>query len=197
MRSPLLHPLSLIATLLLAAPTVQAQTSLTVVDRSSDWFESRAWGGGATIRLNMPQRRAPGAPSLDFLGGAAPQFILGCSSRDPRNSHWRFVAGFSPPGTAINNVPGAEQAYEQGTARLLGAAGVLILLDEMDDEMIRLPIAPGPEGLRTGPLDAAMMERFRNASAIRVETPRLSLEASTNLLPAAFGDPARLPCRAG
>ena len=37
---------------------------------------------------------------------------------------------------------------------------VVILLDEMDDEMTRLPIAPGPEGLRTGPLDAAMMERF-------------------------------------
>ncbi|HWT10301.1 MAG TPA: hypothetical protein VN329_14140, partial [Roseomonas sp.] len=116
MRSPLLHPLSLVAALLLAPLPVQAQTALTVVDRSSDWFESRAWGGGATVRLNLPQRRAPGAPSLDFLGGAAPQFILGCSSRDPRTSHWRFVAGFSPPGSAINSVPGAEQAYEQGTA---------------------------------------------------------------------------------
>lgn len=172
---------------------------LPVLDRNNGWFESHAWGGGAASQLDLVQNTAPGALSLDFLGGAAPELFLGCSSSDPKRSHWRFTAGFSPPGAVINDIPGAEAAYESGTRRLLGAAGNLVLRDAAGRELARLPMRPaaGQPLLETGPLDAASLARFRAAATILVETPRIRIEAGAREVDGVLSRLARLPCRAG
>jgi hypothetical protein len=187
----------LAAAISFAAPA-QSQTSgrpLTAVDRGARWHDNHAWGGGAAVTLDLPEPGPRSRASFGFLGGAAPRFTFGCTSLDPARSHWRFRADFTAPGTAINNIPGAEQAYQRGTSHALGVAGQVVLRDELDNEFRRFPLRPSRDGLETASLGEADRKAFTGASFIRVETPRLVLEASAHDLGLAIAKASgRLRC---
>jgi hypothetical protein len=166
----------LLGTGIATAQSGQPARPLVISDTGAKWFESRAWGGGVTVRLALPEKQPPGVPSLSFLSGAAPELVFGCNSRDPARSHWRFRAGFSPPGS-MNNVARAERAYEEGVARLMGTQGRVILFDELDKPVLAMHLFPVNGGLETSALSPAQTKEFRDASAIRVESPQIVIEA--------------------
>jgi hypothetical protein len=179
-----------------AASAAATPTRLTVSDMRtrSEWIESRAWGGGARFLFlsdDNIERRMPRGYSL---GGGGPEFTFGCSRPDPSRSHWRFRVDFSPAGNGITGAD--ERARSRADAYYFGAPGVVILIDEMDDEMGRFPLRPGADGagLETGPLPPADVERFMNASGIRAETPRIRFESGTIGLQRVFLALAQTPC---
>jgi hypothetical protein len=159
---------------------------LSIKDGGAHWHESSAWGGGATTMLDLPEGNSSSRQRLDFLGGAAPQLVVGCSSPVSGKGHWRLRAGFSPPGSVIGKIPGAEKAYEDGTRQLLEQAGIAVLIDEVGDVTHRLPVRYLNNGLETAPLDASLIKAVVDATAIRIETPRMRMEAGTVLLPVVF-----------
>lgn len=172
------------------------QAPLTVVDRSTqaDWIESRAWGGGARFLFSLDDKMP--LPSGLSLGGGGPEFTFGCSSPDPGRSAWRFRVSFSAAGSGITGAD--EQARNRADAHYFGKPGVVVLLNEMDEEMGRFPLRVDPTagGLETGALSPADVKRFLNASVIRAETPRLRFEAGTAMLQGVIGGIARPPCGA-
>lgn len=196
MKAPALAALAALLTAASGEAFAQAANRLpiTAIDGGARWMESRAWGGGVRTLIDLPERQRPGEPSLSFLGGAAPEFTLGCSSPQPDAGRWRFRAGFSPPGAVIGRIPGAERAYETGVANATGAAGVVILRDEKNQEFRRFPLQPANSGLETGALSPADMKAFTDASAIRVVTPRLVLEAASHDLGLELKKLSRSPC---
>ena len=108
---------------------------------------------------------------MNFLAGRGPEFVPGCTSIDPAKSYWRFHVEFSPAGAGKEEI-----AYEKGMAHYFGAPGTIILFDEIDEEMKRLPLRPINAGLETERLECEDVQSFLNASAIRVETPRIVFE---------------------
>jgi hypothetical protein len=177
-----------------AAQTPPVAKPVVISDKGARWFETRSWGGGAAVRLDLPERREPGAPSLAFLSGAGPEMVFGCNSHDPAKSRWRFRAGFSPPGAVINNIPGAERAYTEGVARLTGTQGLLVLYDELDKPMLTLHLWPTEGALETAPLTAFQQRQFRDASAIRLANAQMVMEARMDDLALVLARLKNLPC---
>lgn len=173
-----------------------SSTPIKVVDRGSrsEWMEASGWGGGVAFVFGLKHGIAKDAPSLHFLAGGAPEFTFGCTSRDESKSHWRFRVGATPPGQGISGED--EMAHEQGMAHYFGAAGMLILFDEMDKEMRRFPLLPKYGALETDRLTPDDVQSFRDASAIRAETPRLIFESGTINLHGALNKMPKLPCAA-
>jgi hypothetical protein len=172
-------PLVLSFTAMLAAGVpATAQTPLSATERGArqEWISHQAWGGGARFLFDLSEL-GPGDSNLNYLGGGAPQFVLGCTDDDPQRSRWRFRVDFTPAGSGITGED--ERLAARGVAYYFGAPGDLILIDEMDGEMGRLPLRRAVDGggLETAPLSHAEVRRFFDASAIRVATPRLRLES--------------------
>jgi hypothetical protein len=156
---------------------------LNIKDGGARWHESSAWGGGAATTLNMPDGDQSRRSRFDFLGGAAPQLVVGCTSPVSGKGHWRLRAGFTPPGSTVGRIPGAEQAYEDGTRKLLELGGTASLIDEVGAVTHRLPIRYMNNGLETAPLDARLLKAMVDSTAIRIETPSIRMEAGTVFLP--------------
>jgi len=173
-----------------------ASEPIRIVDRGSrsEWIEYRAWGGGARFVFELPPRNDRNSRALDFLAGGAPEFAFGCTSLDPSKSYWRFRVEFSAPGTGIAGQE--EAAYEAGIARVLGAPGEIILFDEIDKEMRRMPLRPTNNGLETDRLTEEEVDAFLSASAIRAATPLIVFESGTLMLKSAIDIQPNLPCRA-
>jgi hypothetical protein len=178
-----------------SAQTAKNTDQLVVRDNASKWFKSQAWGGGAMVMLELTESREPGALSLDFLAGSAPELAFGCNSSDPAKSQWRFRAGFSPPGAVINDTPRAEQAYAEGVARLTGQPGIVTLFDEMDNPTTTLPVLPGENALETPPLTESQVREFKGSSAIKVETPQLVIETRLDDIGLVLVAMKNLPCK--
>ena len=62
--------------------------------------------------------------------------------------------------------------------------------------MKRLPLRPINAGLETERLECEDVQSFLNASAIRVETPRIVFESGTLMLKGAIDRMSKLPCGA-
>lgn len=169
----------LVAHMVIAPVAAQPPIAATEGGARSEWIEYQAWGGGARFLFSMDGSHGPGARSLRYMGGGAPQFVLGCSGPDPSRSHWRLRVDFTPPGSGISAED--ERLAERGRAHYFGASGAVVLRDEMDREMGRFPLrrAADSGGLETAALSRAQVRRFLDASAVRAVTPRLQLEAGT------------------
>lgn len=179
-KSVVLSLTTLLAAGLPVAGPAAAQTPLAATERGGrqEWIGYEAWGGGARFLFELGEL-APNNANLNYLGGGAPEFVIGCTHREPQRSRWRFRVDFTPPGSGITGED--ERLAARGTAYYFGARGQLILIDEMDGEMGRLPLrrAADGRGLETAPLSYAQVRRFFDASGLRVVTPRLRLESGT------------------
>ncbi|BBU63825.1 hypothetical protein MSC49_37600 (plasmid) [Methylosinus sp. C49] len=182
--------------MLAALPALAASPSLLrVVDRDprATWIEAYDWGGGARFAFDLEQSQEAGAPSLNFLAGGAPEFAFGCADPDPTKSYWRFRVGATPPGSGVTSRD--EIAHERGMKYYFGAPGTLILLDEADKEMMRVPLAPQNGALETAALTRGDVQAILAASAIRAETSRIYFESTTSALKETIeGGAQKLPC---
>ncbi|WBJ98512.1 hypothetical protein [Methylocystis parvus] len=75
-----------------------------------------------------------------------------------------------------------------------GAPGTLILLDEADKEIKRVPLAPRNDALETAALTRDDVQTILNAFVIRAETPRIFFESGTSELKATIDGNAKLSC---
>jgi hypothetical protein len=188
----------------LSTSTAHAQPTSTVsdkpmvvIDRGATWYESRAWGNGATVTLDLPSSSAPGSLSLEFLAGAAPRLTFGCSSTQVKTSYWRLRADFSAPGSIAKISGDAERAYEQGTSHILGVPGVMILSDQSGKVLKQIAVKPTRGGLETAKITDADRQLIVNAIVIRIETPRLVMETKTDKLAEVIDKLSEVPCAAG
>ncbi len=155
---------------ILASLPVEAapREKLEVIDSStrSEWIkDDRAWGGGVRFYF-LDAKHKSGPPDL------TPNFALGCGRADPAKSVWRFLVELAPLGSDASGEE--ETAYMKNKAYYFGAQGTVILIDEMDKELKRVPIRATARGtLETGRLAREEVKSFTDASRIRVETPRV------------------------
>jgi hypothetical protein len=146
--------------------------------------------------LLIPPDRPAGlaSRSFDFLYGGAPQFTLGCSSQNAATGIWRFRIDFSPPGSVINRIPGAEAHHDNGIRNVMSRDGTVTLYGELGRPFANFTVKSTETGLETARLSGADVQKFIDASMIKVETPLLTFEAGTNSLGALKEIRAKLPC---